>query len=156
MPETIINLIEKSLLVLFVIFATCGILIYCPSVASDLGLTKFVESNKPYIGVGFLITGLTLFGKVFQWGYTRWNQHNYFKKTISNLTSEEIEIIKNFIESKSDTQQLSIQSGVVGGLVAKKIIVRATNVGHTGFGFIFDHNLQSWVRGYLNHNGKLK
>ena len=156
MPEQVINLIEKSSLVLFVVFATCAALLFSNKIVDLFSLTSFVETNKAYLGIGFIVTGTALVGKLVIYWYKRWQQHRMFIKTIANLTAEEEGVILQFIKNNSDTIPLSYRDGVIGGLTAKKIIFRASNVGHPGFDFTFDYNIQPWVKNYLKYNSYFK
>ncbi len=76
----------------------------------------------------------------------------YHKKDAKNLTEDEKEIIRMFINGATRAATLSIQNPTVLGLERRKIIVRVGNVGATGFGFNFPFNIQPWAWEFYNKN----
>ena len=77
-------------------------------------------------------------------------------RRLQSLTDEEIHILSAYIMRKTRTQYLSIQSGVVKGLVHDNIIYRSSNVGSLEYGAMaFAHNIQPWAWEYLNDHPEI-
>lgn len=72
-------------------------------------------------------------------------------QNLKGLSPGEKGLILRYFLQASDTQYLSTSDGVVGGLRAKGLIYRSANSGHhSRIGPIFAHNLQPWVREYID------
>ncbi|RZF20652.1 hypothetical protein DAY19_11750 [Halobacteriovorax vibrionivorans] len=76
---------------------------------------------------------------------------------LKTLSDEEKELLKEFIYGNTKSKSFLLNSGVVQGLVAHKIIYRSgsisTNV--TIRGPYFEFNIQPWAWQYLNKNPHL-
>jgi len=69
------------------------------------------------------------------------------QKSLHQLTPDEKTYLQPFILQGKNTLYFSIQDGIAGGLVAKKIIYMSSQVGNMFSGFAY--NLQPWAREYL-------
>ena len=82
-----------------------------------------------------------------QWG-GKWYAHRRIIKNqracLRSLTPEEKGFLVPFIFDNEATRYASMESGVVGGLLAQGIIYRSSSVGTSSF--TFPYNLQSWAR----------
>lgn len=75
------------------------------------------------------------------------------KKTLENLTNDEKLVIREYIFDGRTSVSGSIGDGIFGGLEAKDIIFRASQVGKfNGYNFAFDYNLQPWAKELLEKN----
>jgi hypothetical protein len=73
-------------------------------------------------------------------------------ETLSSLTPAEKRALQPYILKNQNSYAFDIADGVSGGLVAKQIIYRSSNV---GFFRSFAHNLQPWAREYLTQHPEL-
>jgi hypothetical protein len=69
------------------------------------------------------------------------------------LTPEEQAYLVPFIHGQSNTLYFRIEDGIAGGLVAKRILYRSSNIGHRLTGFA--HNIQPWAKEYLDQHPDL-
>jgi hypothetical protein len=69
------------------------------------------------------------------------------------LTNDEKMFLRPFIIDGANTRNADVTSGIAGGLVAKHIIYRSSNVGHVFGGFAY--NLQPLARKLLGKNPDL-
>ena len=77
------------------------------------------------------------------------------RERLIRLTDEEKEVLKGYISNKSYTQALSLDSGVVGGLIDDEIIYKSSDFPKSSSGFVFDFNINKAVFEYLNANKEL-
>jgi hypothetical protein len=141
-------------------FAT-GIVLFSPEkFVTDLGMTEISELYKPWIGFSFLLSASLLAANVSFLIITKIRNKIVWEKNLSKhqgylhaLTPEERNILRRYIGLATKTQDLSIESGVVQGLVANKIIYRAASMGDLYSGWAY--NIQPWAWEYLNQNLEL-
>jgi hypothetical protein len=142
------------------IFVVVAASLFIPSsIVGKLGLLKYREEGKPYLGLSFLLLSVIIVSRVIGMVIT-WYDHHLFlrtkKKRLHVLTAEEVQILRGYIEGQTRTSYLSIQSGVVKGLSAEGIIYRSSNLSAPGYGFAsFAHNIQPWAWQYLNEHRDL-
>ncbi|MDP3858162.1 MAG: superinfection exclusion B family protein [Stagnimonas sp.] len=152
-----LKLPTKTLVALSIVGA---ILLFSPtSLLTSLGLETFVNSYRPYIGAMFVVS-LTIVAVTFVSSVLKfihpWVVQAYWihggRKRLRSLNPEEKELLLHFIQNRTRSQHLPIQSGVVSALVQEKILLRATGVGDI---YGFDYNIQPWAWEYLNENPHL-
>ncbi len=147
------------------VFALClatGLLLFGkPSWLLTLGLHSFVDKQRAWIGIIFIVgaslllahAGVTLINRIWKW----WNRKQRIKhgqKRLQCLTSEETEILIGYLGKGTRSQYLSMASGVVSGLVSEGIIYRSVNLSCTD-GISFAYNIQPWAWDYLMENPEL-
>ena len=66
------------------------------------------------------------------------------------LTPEEKGYLVSYIEGQQNTIYVGLDDGIMGGLTAKGITYRSSNMGDLLNGVAF--NLQPWARSYLEEN----
>jgi hypothetical protein len=145
------------------IFAACvaaAIILYSPDrFLANLGLLEYRDKYRVYFGLGVLLLIASVIStilKLLKHLLIDWILSSSRKERLRNLTMEEIQILGPYIAMKTRTRYLSIQSGVVKGLVHDDIIYRSANVGSLEYGgAAFAHNIQPWAWDYLNKNPKL-
>lgn len=153
-----LNWLKLSPKYLVAITIATGAILFAPeNLLTFLGMTEIKTSYKSWLGLGFIIAASLLIANLFfyivKWVITRitWRRNRVKCQTyLNDLTSDELEILREYIGTQSRTQYLPIDSGVVQGLVGNKIIYRSANVGDMVDGWAF--NIQPWAWDYLNVN----
>lgn len=79
----------------------------------------------------------------------------YYKRDAKNLTKDEKEVLRRFIENGTRSTSLSIQDATVLGLQQRNIIIRVGSIGISGGGFYFPFNIQPWAWKFFNNNKEL-
>lgn len=145
-------LLPISLVTGFVLFASANIL-------DTFGLTPFVRQYRPYLGTVFLLSTVLLLVdwsiKSYEWTRKRYRQSSELgrgQRRLHKLTDPEKRILNGYIGSKTRSQYLSIESGIVNGLEAEGIIYRASTVGRLTD---WAYNIQPWAWEYLNKHPEL-
>ncbi len=155
----------------FVVAVTTGLIVFLPDRAvHKMGLAHSRNTYLPFIAIIFLVATVQFITQMSIKGYT-WNKERNKKKEdldnrlklLKSLNVEECDTLKRFIEHKTITQRLDVDSGIVNSLLLKGIIYRATNratsgfADHTYYGVVYscDHNLQPWAWEYLNEHPEL-
>lgn len=166
----IIDFFKQPQLV-FVVAVTTGLIVFLPEAAARrMGFAPGREPYLPFISVLFIAASVQFATQMAMKGLA-WNKGRRRKeaalreqaKLLQTLTAEERAILRNYVDGKTMTQRLNVDSGVVNGLVAKGVIYRATNRATSGFadrtyyGVVYgcDHNMQSWAWEYLNGHPEL-
>jgi hypothetical protein len=126
-----------------------------------LGLSDLVVKYRSVLGltlvlsVALVVTSIARFllGSIKNW----WRQRRFQKQMIErlqDLTEDEKQILRYYIANNTRANRLSIQDGVVQGLVAKGIIYQSAAMGNLLEGF--DHNINEVAWNYLHsHPGLL-
>jgi hypothetical protein len=141
---------------LFSAFVVSAVFLFAPeSFLKALGVSQYREKGKFYCGLLFLILAVILIATGIE------KLHGYLllrsrQKRLRFLTAEEVQILRAYIEGETRTLYLSVQSGVVKGLVHEKIIYRSSGVNAPDYGLLaFAHNIQPWAWKYLNKHRDL-
>jgi len=122
-----------------------------------LGVLKFTEDYRPWLGITLILTGSLFAVSVFIDGF-RWLQGKRRRarlrdlglQRLQSLTEEEKQILRFYIAKKTRTNVLRIDDGVVQGLVNAGIIYRAASVGDMLEGFA--NNISTFAWEYLNQH----
>lgn len=130
-----------------------GFLIFVSERVLDFfGLIQLVSSIRPYLALVFIASSALLLAGVISFlGNTiliRFKAFTY-RHRLKDLTPEEKEILKLYIDGNTRSQEFSIMNGTIQGLVADKILYRSTNLGKDIF---FSFNIKSWAWRYLKKN----
>jgi len=148
-------------LLLPISFATGLLLFGKPEFIKKLGLLSQKDNYQPGIGIIFLLSTSVLASHLF-FGLSSQIKTKIAssrvlrcrQKRLSNLTEQEKEILKGYIEKGTRTQYFRLEKGgVVRGLESEHIIYQASNIGRVLEGFAF--NMQSWAWEYLNKHPEL-
>lgn len=136
-------------------------LLFLPSESLDrLGLKDFRDSQRSWIGLVFLgsivFLGSYAAEEVWITGkkiYLERRQLKSWHDQIANLSPPEKLVLREYIENQETTRYFEISDGIVNGLVAKKILYCASNIGayYTSFPF----NLQPWAWKHLNEHPEI-
>ena len=138
-----------------------GLLIFGPGwIARDLGVNQVVSQHRWALGIGFIITFIAIMAALLSLAERHiidyvsnrlWLRRK--AKRMHDLTPQERQILKSFLENNTRSCTLNNASGVVGGLVAEEIIYRSSSMGQ--FGAYFSYNIQPWAWDYLRKNPHL-
>jgi hypothetical protein len=148
--------------VFFGLALASAIVLFAPeSVIAALGLGPLIVAYRPWIGVTFLVSlavflSLTLARLGALLGpalLERWNERQW-RKELAVLSPPEKRVLAEYVRENTTTCSHHVSDGVVGGLVAKGILFRASNFGHPG-STSFDYNLQPWAWRHLMKHPEL-
>jgi hypothetical protein len=134
-----------------------GAIIFCSQpLLAMVGLAKFRDDFRPYIGVAFVLSVSFLFvalvSAVWVGAAKRVRHYRLIRagqQRLRNLNSQERSILGFYIARQTRSQTLDIKSGAVNALVKEGIIARGSSLG-TIYGF--DYIIQPWAWDYLNKN----
>jgi hypothetical protein len=154
-------------LLLGVAVAAATLLFMPVSAAETLGLSDLVKANRPYIGIALVASiallvaqGLVGIGSLVKVQIakkkakqTRIKSEQLRLQALRKLTPDERGYLLPYIANEMNTQHFAVDDGVAGGLQAKGVIYRATNIGDMVSGFPF--NIQPWAREHLTANPEL-
>lgn len=125
-----------------------------------LGTDAFLTNYRTWIGLVFLgsVTIVSLHALSGLWRSVarvlkRRELRSDGEKRLQNLTPEEKEILRYYIEYNTRTQNLNIQDGIVQGLEHEVIIYRSSNMGSMVDGFAY--NIQPWAWEHLRKHPEL-
>jgi len=145
-----------------VVCVLTALLLFTPDVfVARTGLLDLRNDYRPWLGLAFLVS-LSLFaaglleatiGAVRGFFQERRIQRNLLA-VLRDLTPDEKEFLFDYIAEGRTTISAAINDGVANALQAKKIIYRASTVGHPG-GLNFPFNLQPWARKALTADPSL-
>ena len=125
----------------------------------SIGIIQYREKGKSYFPLLLLIVSVLTVAAIVEAVTGKFDRYRFFRarqKRLNFLTPEEKQILRSYIEGETRTLYLSIQSGVVKGLVHEDIIYRSSNVNSAEYGFLaFAYNIQSWAWDYLNEHRDL-
>jgi hypothetical protein len=129
------------------------------SIINKLGLLKYRDEGKPYLG-GFLLLCIAIAViNVIGWGVTKYDDYRFLhagKKRLNRLTIEEKQVLRAYIEGQTRSIYLNVSSGVVNGLVQESIIYRSSSLSNPEAGrMAFAYNIQPWAWDYLNDHRDL-
>ncbi|MDA0988382.1 MAG: superinfection exclusion B family protein [Chloroflexi bacterium] len=138
-----------------------GLLIFASdSALAALGLSGLRADYRTLIGLlGILsFSGLivTVGKSASQFAKSEIVQRQNLKRRqerLRNLTPPERTILRKYIEENTRTQYLSINDGVVQGLIAETILYQSSRV--SVWELAFAHNVQPWAWDYLNRHPEL-
>lgn len=139
-----------------------GLVLFTPAqFTGTLGFDSLLTTYRAWIGAAFVLSSsiflaaiaartVPFFGRVLR---DRWNVRQY-EKRLRVLSPPEQAILAEYVQNNTTTRDFPISDGVVGGLVARKILYLASNIGHPG-STSFDYNLQPWAWAALKRHPEL-
>src|SRR5947209_2404967 len=139
--------------------ASAALLFFPESLVSALGLDEIRHTYRTYAGV-ILITSASLLAvniisfivrlMLKPWRDRQFNRAVY--RTLSDLAQAEKDFLREFIFGHANTVSAPVNDGVAGGLQAKQIIYRSSNI---SYGLEWPYNLQPIPRKLLNAHPEL-
>lgn len=149
---------------LLILLLFTGLISFLPeSTIRLLGLAAIKSSYGEYFGLAFifsmaslLVAAITGFWNIFLGIWLKEKARLYFyKKEANDLTEEEKEILRIFINGKTRSANLSLKNGTVLGLEKRMFIIRVGQLGTDATSWTFPFNIQPWAWEYLNENPSL-
>jgi len=140
---------------------TSALLLFLPdSTVQQIGISEFRELWRGYIGIIFIASiallassGISAISQSVGNRLDNRRLQRLTLETLRMLTKDEKMFLRPFIIDGANTRNADVTSGIAGGLVAKHIIYRSSNVGHVFGGFAY--NLQPLARKLLRENPDL-
>jgi len=131
-----------------------GLLIFSnKKLLNTFGLSLFVNNNRPWIAIAFLVSTGLIASSFFVWLgrliLKKISQTRNFKKCtkkLHNLTPEEKTILLSYLLQDTRTQTFPINDGRIAELIYYRIIYQSSNVGDI---FDWPYNIQPWAWDYL-------
>jgi Super-infection exclusion protein B len=142
--STVINAGWKIYLAAFL--ASAALLFIPDTLVSQLGLEEIRHSYRTYAGIVLVASASLLTVNIISgivhlllkpWRERQFNRSVH--KMLRELTPEEKDFLRPFIFGNANTVAAPINDGIAGGLAAKQIIYRSSNV---SLGFDWPYNLQ--------------
>lgn len=134
-----------------------GLILFIPEeVAKTLAVDNFRNEYRVFLGPVFLLLVSFAIARIFIYfrrSAEEKKRRENRREFIHNLTAEEKGYLFQYLGRGRNTVHVGIEDGIMGGLEAKGITYRASDVGDLLTGFPF--NLQPWAREYLEQNPHL-
>lgn len=136
------------------------LLLFLPdSAAHQIGIDEFRQLYRGYLGAAFVASvsllaasGLSATSHVIGNRLDDRRLRRLTLDTLGMLTSDEKQFLRGFIVEGQNTVHAPLSDGVSGGLVAKQVVYRSSNIFH---GFTAPFNLQPIARALLTENPRL-
>ena len=142
---------------LIVLALALGTILFVPTnIAEVLAVDGFRLSFRHFLGPALILVSCWLAARLLKALLKPIQQRRSRQRRVQQLqalTSEERGYLAAFIEEGCNTIHVPVEDGVAGGLLAKGIIYRASNVFDMVEGV--PYNLQPWAREYLSENRHL-
>jgi hypothetical protein len=132
-----------------------ALLLWTP-VSTLLGLEKLINEYHQWIGIIFLISVALLASSFLLFIWEKINLHLANKRRLerlSKLCPNEKQILRNYLQLNTRSQQLDIRSGVVMELALEGIIHQAAELGSLNGGLAF--NIDPVVWEHIKHHPHL-
>jgi hypothetical protein len=120
---------------LAVAIATAIVLFVPDSLAVILGIDAFRSANRGFIGGAFIFSWSYLAVHFLWWlrklivdAWSRRKDRLTREKQLDSLTPEEQGYLAPYVNDSVNTQNFPVEDGVVGGLLAKGVVYRSSNV----------------------------
>jgi hypothetical protein len=141
-------------------FIASPALLFIPdSLVGQLGLEEIRHTYRTYAGVVFVVSAsllaVNIISFIVQVALRPWRDRQFDRavyRTLSELTQAEKDFLREFIHGRANTVMAAISDGVTGGLAAKQIIYRASNI---SYGLDWPCNLQPVPRKLLSAHPEL-
>jgi hypothetical protein len=147
-------------LLYFAAFIASAALLFLPdNFIVQLGLDQFRQTYRSQAGIVFIASGSLLAAyflfAVWRVALSPWHnmrlRRSVYQK-LTELTDAEKAFLGPFIIADENTVFASINDGIAGGLQAKGLIYRSSNISH---GFDWPYNLQPITRRVLKEHPEL-
>jgi hypothetical protein len=144
-----------------------GLLLFSPSEYVDaLGLAAVTESARTWLGIVFLVSlslwvtrGAIAVVELVTTSLDARHKKKFRRKYLHWLTPKEKEILRPYLRNDTKTREIKVNSGVTAGLINKKVLYIASNVGYSTILEPTVHygqvNIHDWAWDYLKGNPNL-
>ncbi len=158
LSNTIFQIGKLGKLPSFVLACISWTFILLPVRISDLlGITEIISSNRVILGFSAILFSVYLISfLVYEYlsGHlTQWIIIKRVKKRLNHLTEDEKDALRPYIVENKRTAHFRMSDGIAGGLAAKNVLFRSSNLG--SLGEVFPYNIQDYAFDYLNKNRRL-
>lgn len=148
---------------LALVIASALILSFPMSYLHIIGLDIVIGIIRPYVGGALVLSlsVLTSMGVIGLWNAVlkqqlkQYFQIRSFHKNAKNLTEEDKETLRLYIDHQTRSQYFSIHNGKILGLEKRGFIFRISDIGVPGYEMKFPFHIQPWAWEYLNENPNL-
>ena len=141
---------------LVAIISVLSLILFLPeTVAKILAVDDFRNQFRVFLGPAMLLAITFLIARIYIFiraGFIKKREIRDHQQILHKLTSAEKGFLVRFM-SGENTLYVGIDDGVMGGLIAKRVAYRSSQVGNYIDGFA--HNLQQWAREYLEQHPEL-
>lgn len=141
-------------LLLVALGAATAFILFAPEpLAAVLAVDEFRKAYRIYLGPGLVLVGAWLLARLLAIAaipLKQWRNLRNLQSGLATLTAEEKGYLAEFMQTGRTTILLPIEDGIIGSLVARKIVYRASNVFHVVEGV--PYSLQPWARQHLEAN----
>jgi hypothetical protein len=159
--EILKTIIAIPLALLLAVELTLAVLLFSPDQFADaLALREFREAYRVFLGPAFLLLSIwavaRLLSSVWRLGSAPLQRRRNLRKMqeqLHALTPEEKGYLAHYVIDGNTTLYASMDDGIAGGLMARRIIFRTSNIASLVDGAPF--NLQPWVRDYLTSHPEI-
>ena len=150
-----IHRVPTQLLIVLAV-ASSFILFIPEDLAVTLAVDEFRKSYRIYLGPGLVVVGAWLVARLLAAIARPLQERKKLRKLhegLSTLTPQEKGYLVAFIHDENTTINVPVEDGIIGGLLARRIVFRSSNV----FDFVdgVPYNLQPWARARLLANPRL-
>ena len=136
-------------------------LVFLPdSLLQKTGLIEIRNDNLVWIGLTLFVSASFFIAQLIEISakgvssvYRDRQQRKNFKAVIEEITPQEKQFLKEYIESGETSVSVELSHPIVSSLVARKIMVRTSSL--SGYGGSFPHTLQPWARNIIIENMRL-
>lgn len=138
-----------------------GLVLFSPdSLTESLGMTAIRTEHKAEIGGAFLLSIAYLSATLIIWlkdviakAWKSRKSRLVCEQRLRELTPDEKAYLAPYVLEHANTRYFEPEDGVAGGLSAKNMIYRSSNVFNIMQGV--PHNIQPWCRDYLTAHPEL-
>ncbi|WP_076861962.1 superinfection exclusion B family protein [Bradyrhizobium mercantei] len=141
------------------LLASAALLFLPDGFVRQLGLEELRQTYRMYAGVVLVVSAsllsVALISALTKAAMRPWKDRQFqrlVRERLEQLTEAEKEFLRPYIVENENSIYAPISDGITGGLVAKQIIYRSSQVSH---GFNFPYNLQPLVRTILTQHPEL-
>jgi superinfection exclusion protein B len=143
------------------IFLFTGLVVFAPERwLTFVGIVGLPDTLRLVFGIAFLLSTILLLSAaiVAVWGMVKQKRTKAAllrsrRERLHQLSEPEKDVLRGYIEEGTRTQYLPMSDGVVGGLEAERILIRASSISKSHDHFAY--NIQPWAWEYLNEHRKL-
>jgi hypothetical protein len=121
---------------------------------SALGLSDLRNQFRAHLGIAFVFSTSMLVAQLLSRAVQFFRKKRRATRTLAgmhdtlrNLTPDERAYLLPFVVAQKNTINFPVEDGIAGGLVAKNILFRSSNIFRWRTGIA--HNLQPWARDFL-------
>lgn len=156
--DTILKIFKLGKLPAFLAMLISWVFILLPiNIIEYLLIDDMINEYRPIIGLTAIFS-TTYFWGIVLFEYARKKIREkldvyHIKKWLKKLSDDEKYTLVKYISKNNRSEVFAMSNGVVGGLVAKGILYRASDVSHSRE--YFSYNIQDIAFEYLRKNPKL-